>query len=278
MILVSHFTFQETYGPYILQREAKRLRRETGDQRYQTLDERLHATQRRFSSAITKSLTRPLRLLIFHPIIQVTAIISAFDYGLLYIVLSSFSTLWTERYGESVEISSLHYIAVALGEIAGSQLGGPLMDRLFLYMTTRSSTNNDHVPEFRIPLTYVGAPLVPIGLLIYGWTAQYLVHWIAIDIGIFIAMFGMQIAGMPLQAYVMDTYVDHMSSALAAMQFLRSLTAFLFPLFTPSMYHALGYGWGNSLLAFASLPILILSPFAMWIYGARLRAKAVSSY
>lgn len=278
MIVVSHVTFKETYGPYILQQEAKRLRKETGDQRYQTLQERLHTSESRFSSAITKSLTRPLRLLAFHPIIQVTAIISAFDYGLLYIVLSSFSSLWTDKYGETVEISGLHYIAVALGEMAGSQLGGPLMDRLFRYMTTRSSTNAEHVPEFRIPLTYVGAPLVPIGFFIYAWTAQYQVHWIAVDIGIFIAMFGMQIAGMPLQAYVIDTYVDHTSSALAAMQFLRSLTAFLFPLFTPSMYRALGYGWGNSLLAFASFPILLVAPLIMWTYGARLRAKAVSSY
>ena len=151
------------------------------------------------------------------------------------------------------------------------------MDKLYLHMQARSTTA-EHIPEYRIPLTFLGASAVPIGLFIYGWTAEYLVHWIFVDIGIFIAMFGAQIAGMPMQAYVMDTYGEYTSSALAAMQFLRSLTAFLFPLFTPSMYRALGYGWGNSLLAFAALFIGIPAPLVMWKFGARLRAKAVSSF
>ncbi|RDW77797.1 putative transporter-1 [Coleophoma cylindrospora] len=277
MILVSFTAFHETYGPYILQKEARQRRHETGDQRYQTLHERLHTGQSSSSSIFLKTLTRPLRLL-SHPIIQVSAIISAFDYGLLYIVLSSFSSLWTDEYGQSVEISGLHYIACALGEVAGSQLGGVLMDRLFVYMRARSSTGDEHAPEARIPLTFLGASLAPIGFLIYGWTAQYHVHWAVVDTGIFIALFGMQIAGMPMQAYVIDLYVEHTSSALAALQFLRSLTAFLFPLFTPSMYRALGYGWGNNLIAFCGIFILFPAPLIIWIYGARLRAKAVSSY
>jgi len=63
----------------------------------------------------------------------------------------------------------------------------------------------------------------------------------------------MQIAGMPLQAYVIDAYHEHTSSALAATQFLKSMTAFAFPLFAPRMYDVLGYGWGNSMLGFAGL-------------------------
>ena len=278
MILVSFTTFHETYAPYILQKEAKRRRRETGDQRYQTLNERLYASRSRSPSILLQTLTRPLRLLVFHPIIQVTSIFTAFNYGILYIVLSSFASLWTQEYDLSVELSGLHYIAVALGEVAASQLGGPLMDRLFVHMQARSSTGGEHVPEFRIPLTFVGAPLAPLGLFIYGWTSQYHVHWAAVDAGIFITMFGMQIAGMPMQAYVIDTYVEHTSSALAATQFLKSLTAFLFPLFVPSMYHALGYGWGNSLLAFASILLGFSAPLTVWAYGRKLRARAGSTF
>jgi hypothetical protein len=194
------------------------------------------------------------------------------------IVLSSFASLWTDKYGQSVEISGLHYIAIAAGEVAGSQIGGPLMDRFFRYMRARSTTGEEHQPEFRMPVNYVFAGWVPIGLLIYGWTAQYKIHWAVVDFGVLIALFGMQITGMPMQAFVMDVYVEHTSSALAASQFLRSLTAFLFPLFAPSMYRALGYGWANSLLALASVMIAFVGPWIIWTYGARLRAKAVSSY
>jgi hypothetical protein len=93
----------------------------------------------------------------------------------------------------------------------------------------------------------------------------------------FITMTGMQFSGMPLQAYMIDSYPDHTSSAIAAEQFPRSLAAFLFPLFTPQMYAALGYGWGNSTLAFAQLALGIAAPLLLWKYGARLRAKATSS-
>ncbi|KAI0534929.1 major facilitator superfamily domain-containing protein [Xylaria digitata] len=228
-----------------------------------------------------RALSRPLRLLAFHPLIQITAIISAFSYGTLYndvvVVLSSFADLWSSYYHQPLSISGLHYIACALGELVGSQFGGRLMDALFRRMKSHSS-DGEHIPEFRIPLTLPGAIIGPIGLFIYGWTAQYRIHWVAVDIGIFINMFGGQLAGMALSAYVIDAYPDHTSSAIAATQFLRSLTAFLFPLFAPSLYRALGYGWGNSTIAFVSLGLALLAPFVIWRYGAKLRARATSTY
>ncbi|RYO90616.1 hypothetical protein DL762_002581 [Monosporascus cannonballus] len=176
------------------------------------------------------------------------------------------------HYHQSVEISGLHYIACALGEIVGSQLGGPLMDLLYRRMAARSA-DGEHQPEFRLPLVIPGAALAPLGLFLYGWTSQYRVHWAAVDAGIFVFMFGIQIAGMPMQAYVMDAYPDHTSSALSASQFPRSLAAFLFPLFAPSMYADLGYGWGNTTIAFVGLFLGILSPSLLWIFGPRLRKK-----
>ncbi|KAH6657702.1 putative efflux pump antibiotic resistance protein [Truncatella angustata] len=276
MIAVSITTFKETYAPLILKQRAVRLRQETGNQQYHTSFERLEERKSTFS-ILCRALTRPLRLLAFHPIIQITALISAFYYGVLYIVLSSFATLWTDKYHQSVELSGLHYIAIALGEVAGCQVGGPLMDFMYRHMLARFGTN-EHAPEYRIPLIFPVAFLGPLGLFIYGWTAEYRVHWMAVDTGVFIYMFGGQIAGMPLQAYVIDAYPEHASSALAASQFLRSMTAFLFPLFAPSMYDALGYGWGNSTIAFIALVFGIPAPLALWFWGAKLRAKATTSY
>lgn len=276
MIVVSFATFKETYAPLILKKRAERLRQETRDPQFYTSFERLQ-DKKSVVSILGYTLTRPLRLLAFHPIIQVTSLISAFYYGLLYIVLTSFASLWTDKYHQPVEISGLHYISCALGEIAGCQVGGPLMDWMYQHMLKRANTEA-HVPEYRIPLIFPVAFLAPLGLFIYGWAAEYSVHWIAVDIGVFIYMFGGQMTGMPLQAYVMDSYPEHTSSALAASQFLRSMTAFLFPLFVPSMYNALGYGWGNSTIAFIALLVGIPAPLTMWIWGAKLRARATSSY
>ena len=234
-----------------------------------------------------------MRLLAFHPVIQLTSLISAFYYGVLYIVLATFADVWASRYGESIEISGLHYIAIAAGEVLGTQIGGPLMDFLFRRVKAQARQHrHEHSvgvegegggegepkAESRIPLIFPGALVAPLGLFLYGWGAQYKVPWIAVDVGVLLTCFGMQVAGMPLQAYVIDAYPDYTSSALAASQFLRSLTAFLFPLFTPKLYSELGYGWGNSAIGFIALVFGVPAPLLIWMFGAGLRARARSAH
>ncbi|KAL2834330.1 major facilitator superfamily domain-containing protein [Aspergillus cavernicola] len=284
MILVSLSVFHETYEPLILRSRAERLRHETGETRYQTADERLQAQAQAHQSpwiVLRRALIRPIRLLVSHPIIQIASFISAFNYGILYIVLSTFSELWTHHYHQSVEISGLHYIACAVGEIAGSQICASLMDRLYHRWTAQppsssfsSSQIHTHTPELRLPTIIPGALLAPLGLFLYGWAAHHHLHWAIVDLGIFVALLGMQITGMPLQAYVMEAYPEHISSAMAATQFLRSLTAFCFPLFAPRMYVVLGYGWGNSLIAFLGLGVGVPAPLVLWVFGERLRERA----
>lgn len=275
MILVSFTAFHETYAPKILNRRAAKLRKETGDARYYTEHERAMAGKS-VAFILHRALSRPLRLLMFHPIIQINAILAGFEYGILYIVLASFADLWVKQYHTSVELSGLHYLAIAFGEIAGSQIGAPLMDGYYRRVRARSPEGNPE-PEHRIPLTIPGLLIAPIGLLLYGWAANFQVHWIVVDIGIFVACFGMQLQGIPMSAYVMDAYVEHTSSALAAQQFLRSMTAFLFPLFAPIMYEKMGYGWGNSAMALAGLVLAAPGSFILWYFGGTLRRRMFST-
>ncbi|OAA55250.1 hypothetical protein SPI_08345 [Niveomyces insectorum RCEF 264] len=53
--------------------------------------------------------------------VQIAALLSGFNYGIMY----------TEQYHESIEISGLNYIACALGELVASRVGGSLMDYLY---------------------------------------------------------------------------------------------------------------------------------------------------
>lgn len=275
LVLLCFWMFRETHAPTILRHKAARLRRTLGNEQYYTTVERLEAG-RSVSWVMMNSLSRPIRLLLFHPIIQVQAIISSFNYGILYIVLSTFSNLWTTQYHESLSMSGLHYLAMCLGEVTGAELGGPLLDIYYHKMKKRAG--GAVAPEVRLPLMLPAAFVASAGLFMYGWAAEARTEWIVVDIGAFILSFGMQIGGQCQQAYVIDAYPDHTSSAAAAAQFLRSMTAFGFPLFAPKMYSALGYGWGNSTLAFAGLAICIPAPLFVWKYGAKLRERAQSSY
>lgn len=192
MIFVSFFCFPETYGPLILRRKAQKLRKHTGDGRYHTLAE-LRDKARSKASIFAKTLSRPVRLLLFHPIIQIAALQSGFEYGLLYITLSTFSEIWVRQYHQTVEISGLHYIACSLGEVIGSLCSGYIMD--FLYKRRKNKDHNN--PESRLPLMVPGFMIGWLGVLMYGWTAQYRLHWAVVDVGVVIMLTGMQLGALP---------------------------------------------------------------------------------
>ena len=270
--LYCYLTFQETFAPVVLQRLAARLRAETGNDRFQTLEERLDRTKS-VARELAYALCRALRLLALHPIIQISSLLAGFQYGILYILLATYADLWESHYGVSVAFGGMHYIACAAGELMGSQIGGALMDRQYRFMVSRSP-DGLHRPEYRLPLLAPGAIAAAMGLAAYGWAAQLRLHWALVDGGMVVAMLGQQVTGMALQTYVTDAYGDHTGSALSALQFLRSSTAFLLPLAAPAMYAALGYGWANSYMALGTLVMGLLIPLLLWCFQVRLEKSA----
>jgi hypothetical protein len=260
---------QETYAPVLLQRKAASLRKTTGDQGYYT---EFDSRERSHRAILGTAFQRPFKLLFTQPIIIFLAVLMAFIYGLMYLMLSTFPALWTKRYGESTQIGSLHYIALGVGFFLGTQIAAPLNDRI--YRRLKKKNNNVGRPEFRIPLMFAGVSLMPVGLFWYGWSAEAKLHWIMPDIGAAIFCSGAIICFQCTQTYVVDSYTRFAASGLAATVVLRSLAGFGFPLFAQAMYNKLGYGWGNSLLAFLGIGIGFPAPFVFWFYGQKLRAMS----
>ncbi|CAI7578861.1 unnamed protein product [Penicillium bialowiezense] len=217
-----------------------------------------------------RTISRSIYFLGTQPIIQALACYYGYLYGIVYLLLSSFSDLWTERYHMKISTGSLNYIAPCIGYAIGAQMCAFLTDRVYRYQVARN--NGVGKPEFRLPIMVPASLLVPIGLLIYGWTAEYKTHWIVPDIGIALPLMGATIIFQCVSAYLLDTFPIYAASANGAVYIVRGLTGFGFPLFSPEMYAKLGYGWGNSLLAFLGLLIGCPIPFILWRYGERLRA------
>jgi len=272
LMLCAFLIFPETYAGTILHRKAKLLHKQTGEEYYTEY----YQTNQALSSRLVVSLTRPCRLLLRQPIIQLMSFYLAYNFGILYIVLSTFASLWTERYGQSVSRSGLHYIALAVGYTIAAQGGARVTDRVWQYLKARKQGETQ--PEYRVPLMIPGAIIIPIGLFWYGWTAQEHTFWLLPDIGIAIFGCGIIIGTQAMQAYVMDAFRKHVASVSAASQLLRSIAGFAFPLFAPQMYQTLGYGWGNSLLAFLFIAIGVPAPLILWRYGAKLRAMGAPQW
>ena len=70
--------------------------------------------------------------------------------------------------------------------------------------------------------------------------------------------------------YLVDAYTTYAASAMAANTVLRSLGGALLPLAGRRLYNTLGYGWGNTLLAFVSMAFIPMIYF-MSKYAEMLR-------
>lgn len=75
-----------------------------------------------------------------------------------------------------------------------------------------------------------------------------------------------------MYAYLIDEFAEHAASANAAARFWTNVLGFGFPIWAPVLYEKLGYGWGNTLLAFVALGLGVPAPLILWRYGERLRA------
>ncbi|KAH9826317.1 Major facilitator superfamily domain, general substrate transporter [Teratosphaeria destructans] len=260
---------KETHHGIILERKAERLRKETGNPEWHVRAESKVADNAK--EGIVKSFTRPLRILLFSSVCSMMCIYVAVLYGLLYILFTTFSFVFEDVYQFSTSASGLSYLGSGIGTITGLLYAMKLADRRY---RQKLAAGQKPQPEDRLPL-YMIIPAVltiPAGFFIYGWGADYKVHWIVPQIGTAVTGFGVIIVLMCINTYLVDTYTINSSSAIAANTVLRSVLGGLLPLCGLDIYDSLGLGWGNTLFGFLALglaPIPVF--FAFW--GERLRIK-----
>ncbi|KAK5342286.1 hypothetical protein LTR07_006023 [Exophiala xenobiotica] len=252
----------ETYPPVLLERKAKRLRKETGNAKLRSALQSPKTPRELF----LLSIVRPLKMLCFSPIVFGVSLYIAVTYGYLYLLFTTVTFVFEDQYNISSSNVGLVYLGIGLGQLTGLSIFGYYSDKLL----RKWAKGGELKPELRLPLLWPGAFLIPTGLFIYGWSAEYKVHWIVPLIGTFIFGAGMIITFMPIGTYLVDAYTSYAASAMAANTVLRSIGGALLPLAGRSMYQSLGLGWGNSLLAFIALG---MTPM-IWVfckYGEKIR-------
>lgn len=215
------------------------------------------------------AIVRPTRLFIFSPIVAAVCIYIAVIYGLMYILFTTFAFVYHDVYGFGAIGAGLSFIGGGVGNILGLTYVGVLSDRL---IQRRQAEGREPEPEQRLhPMLTVPAALtLPLGLIMYGWTADQGVHWIAPMIGTGIMGFGMIGIFMSAQTYLVDAYTAHAASVTAANAVLRSLLGALLPLCGLQLYDSLGLGWGNMLLGLLAL-VLAPVPLLLFHFGRRIR-------
>ncbi|KAI0592767.1 major facilitator superfamily domain-containing protein [Biscogniauxia sp. FL1348] len=263
----SWFFLKETYAPAILEHKARRLRKQTGNKELRSILSGQQNAKDRFKIAVV----RPMKLLLLTPIVTLMSLYVAITYGILYLLITTFSFVYSGQYGFDEGTSGLTFLPAGIGMMIGVIGFGQLTD---VVVKRNKAKGAEHTPEVRLKpaMTIPLGLALPTGLFLYGWTTQYGVHWIVPMIGVVIFSAGLMGVMMCIQNYLLDAYPQFAASVTAAMSFLRSLLGALLPLCGLQMYNSLGLGWGNSLLAFISLALVPI-PVVFFNFGKQLRAR-----
>ncbi|KAI1503157.1 major facilitator superfamily domain-containing protein [Biscogniauxia marginata] len=219
---------------------------------------------------LTQSMLRPWRFIFTSPITGILCAYSGFVYGLLYLLLTTMTSVFVEKYHWSIGISGLSYIGIGIGFVLGVVVIGGTSDRI---MAKYTKSNNDvAVPEVRLKICVYLSFLIPISFWWYGWSADKHAFWLAPIIGL--VFFGLGMIGifLPVQTYMIDAFPDYAASSTAALASSRNVLGTFLPLAGPYLYKALGLGWGNTFLGFVAL-VLIPAPYLIVKYGEKLRLK-----
>ncbi|KAI1776438.1 MFS general substrate transporter [Hypoxylon cercidicola] len=261
--LAAIFFLRETNATVLLQRKTERLRKETGNTKL-TSRLALHMSTREL---LARSIVRPVKMVIFSPVTQLLSLYGGLLFGLVFLLFTTFPSVFESQYGFSTSTSGLAYLGLGIGMVCGMVGFSLLSDKLL----GQAGSSNVATPEKRLILMKWFAPVTPIGCFIYGWSAYYRTHWIVPEIGTFIIGFGGLFAILPAQTYLVDAFgPEGAASALAANVIIRSPFSAFLTFAAPPLYRNLGLGWGNSVLGFICLAFTPL-PWLLYRYGEYLR-------
>ncbi|KAJ5405736.1 fluconazole resistance protein 1 [Penicillium sp. CMV-2018d] len=262
--------YRETYKVIILERKAKKLRRETDKPELRSRYERDETLSHKlFSTSV-----RPLTLLFRSTILLLSTIYLSIVYGYTYITMTTIAPVFQERYKFSEGASGLAFLGLCLGLGFGALLCSFFLDRYTQRAKTRSEV---FAPEQRLLLLLPACLLMSSGLFIFGWTVQYRIQFVVPILGTALVGLGLAATSISLQTYIVDSFGIYAVSAISAMMVVRNTTAAFLPLAGPPLFDALGYHWGGTLLGCV---VLVISPLPLFLIkcGERLRARRGFQY
>ncbi|KAB8217697.1 major facilitator superfamily domain-containing protein [Aspergillus novoparasiticus] len=159
---------------------------------------------------ILQSIVRPVRLLFSSPVVLVMSLYTALTYGISYLILTTLAEIMQKTYGFGEGPVGITFLGRAIGNIVGLCIYGLVSDR---YVKHRRTIEGESKPEHRLPLMIFGTAMLPIGLLLYGWSAEKHVHWIVPLVGTGIIGCSMLLTKLPTENYLIDAFNDQGVSA-----------------------------------------------------------------
>ena len=167
---VCFFTFRETNPAFILEARTKRMRKERNDP---TLESALALNYSK-RELWKRTLSRPFKVMIQSPIVDLLSLLNGLSYSLLFVLFTTFPFVFQQQYQFQPVIIGLMYLGVGIASFIPLIFMGIYSDRIFAHLCKTSGSDR---PENRLYILTYSILFIPIGAVIYGWSAQYKVIW-----------------------------------------------------------------------------------------------------
>ncbi|GAA5908018.1 hypothetical protein JCM8208_004025 [Rhodotorula glutinis] len=260
-VLIILFT-RETRGSVILSRRARKLRKETGDGRYQC---RSDAERASLAVLLKVSMTRPIYLLCTESIVFFVSLWAGFSWGSLYLLVEAVPLIFGNVYGFNAGQVGLVFYSVVVASFFGA-ISSYYQERLYRKNVAKRG------PEARLYASLVGGLVFPAGAFILAFS-QGRGHWMGPVVGLTMIFTGVYTIYLAVFSYLADCYTIYASSALSGQSLFRNLAACGFPLFCTQMYNSLGYQWASFLAGCVAL-LLAATPWVLFAFGPKIREKS----
>lgn len=259
----------ETYGPIILYKRARKLRKQTGNPMIRAPIELNEKTP---GYIITVVLYRPIKMFVSEAIVLSACVYTGFVYAIFYIFLQSYPIIYQRIYGFNAGEEGLAFIPIGIGSTCS--VGVFLAwDAFHRRARARDAPWARREESHRLPLACVAGPCIVIGLFWTGWTARRNIHWIVPMVAGIPFGLGYLLIFISLLNYLTDAYEIYAASANAAGATSRSIFGAALPFAAKPMYRTLGVAWACSLLGFVSVAMCLI-PFAFIRWGDYIRAHS----
>jgi DHA1 family multidrug resistance protein-like MFS transporter len=223
------FIVPETSHGKLLQTRAKKLRFETKNW---AIHSKFDEKRVDFHELLHTYFFRPFIMLVKEPILMLVTIYMALIYGILYLFFEAYPISFQEERGWNLGVGALPFLGILIGVILGSLTITWITKTRF---ARKLKKHGKVIPEERLPPMIIGAFILPVGLFWFAWTSSPNITWVPqVLAGIFIG-WGILMIFLQGLNYIIDVYMWHANSAIAANTMLRSLAGGGFPMFATAM-------------------------------------------
>lgn len=267
--------FRETYAVAILKQRAREFQRDAEVPLSEESQDQKNAKK------LWYSITRPFAVLFGSGVLLLLSLFGSVSFSYFYVMSITLADILQNKYGFSPALTGSAFISFSkfhiqllgarpyltnhtgLGSFIGVIVCNLSLDRI--YITLRNS-NGSGQPEYRLPLSIIGAFTLPLSVVAYGWIAQLQLPAPLLLLSVAMLGFTLLLTMIPLSAYVVDACGLYSASAMTGVIVTRCLMGTFLPLTASPLVQNLGYGWGFTCLGAASL-VLAPIPTTLMRYG-----------